>query len=455
MGAVGDGSRLDSAAFNSAIDACARAGGGIVSAGPGTYRVGTIELKSHVTLDLLEGAALLASSNLADYRSISRSDEGRSSALILAEGCEDVGIVGPGTIDGNGRAFLVQPRQPHAAGFFDAAATRQGAAFFARNQEDRDGPDRMRDRPGILALFLECRHVTLRGFSLVDAPNWCLHLAACQSAELARLTVRNSLRIPNADAIDLASSRDVHVTDCDLEAGDDGIAISPCADGYHSAVAENIVVSRCRIVSRSAGIRLGWAAKDIRNLRFDHLVIRDSNRGIGIFVRGRESIQNVSFSDISIDTHLVDGAWWGLGEPVHISVVPYQTEGALGHVAGIRFERVKAVGEGPIILYSRDPGGIRDVSFSDCTLRIRRSPLDRFYGGNLDLRPVTPSALGIARRNLAALLAVHVQGLTLSHLNIGWLGEPSPFFGAALETDACEDVTCIAVRSPAPRAGAR
>ena len=454
FGAAGDGRRLDTASINAAILSCSHSGGGTVEIGPGTYLVGTIELLSNVTIDLRKGALVLASPDLKDYRSISRSAEGRSSALILAERQENVSVVGEGTIDGNGRSFVVQPREPHPAGFFDATATRQGSAFFERYQENRDGPDRMRDRPGILALFLECRNVVLRGITVVDAPNWCLHLACSRSVELSGLTVRNSLRIPNADAIDLSACRDVRVTDCNLEAGDDGIAISPCSDGFRSGVAENILVSRCVIASRSAAIRLGWAAKDIRNVRFEHLTIVNSNRAIGIFVRGSESIENISFSDISIQTHLVDGAWWGLGEPVHISVVSYHFEGPSGHVAGVHFERVTASSEAPVVLYSRERGGIRDVTFRGCSLSLRQGALDRYYGGNLDLRPVTPDSQGVAKRDLAGLLAVNVAGLTLGDLRVAWIGEPSPYFFAGVEAEGCDAIAAKSLRSVGPRRGA-
>jgi hypothetical protein len=454
FGAVGDGRRLDTASINAAIRSCSRSGGGAVEFDPGTYLVGTIELLSNVTLDLRKGAIVLASPDLRDYRSISRSSEGRSSALILAEGQKNVAIVGEGTIDGNGRSFVFQPLEPHPAGFFDAAATRQRAAFHERNQQNRDGPDRMRDRPGILALFLECTNVTLRGFTVVDAPNWCIHLACSRTADLSHLTVRNSLRIPNADAIDLGACSDVRVTDCHLEAGDDGIAISPCSDGFHSGVAENILVSRCVIASRSAAVRLGWAARDIRNVKFEHLTIVNGNRAIGIFVRGPESIENVTFSDVSIQTHLVDGAWWGLGEPVHISVVPYHFKGPLGHVAGVHFEGVTASGEAPIVLYSAERGGIRDVTFSGCSLSLERSPLDRYYGGNLDLRPVTPDSQGISKRDLAGLLAVNVDGLALRDFRITWTGEPSAFFVAGVEADGCGAMTAEKLLSPGPHRGA-
>lgn len=454
FGAIGDGKRLDTGAINAAIRASAREGGGTVEFPPGVYLTGTIEVLSNITLHLQAGARILGSPNPSDYRSIDRSTEGRSSSLILAQGAENIAILGPGSIDGNGRSFVMQPRQPHPPGFFDPAATRQGKAFFDRNQENRDGPDRMLERPGVLVLLVECRALALRGLSVVDAPNWCIHLAGCRSAVLAGLTVRNSLRIPNADAIDLSSSRDVSVTDCNLEAGDDGIAVSPCADGYSPGVAENITVSNCVITSRSAGVRLGWAARDIRHLRFERLVIRDSNRGIGIFARGRENIEDVTFSDVSIETHLVDGAWWGLGEPVHISVVPYGPDGSLGRVSGVRFENVIASSEAPVVLYSRDPGRIRDVLFSNCRLRIRRGALDGYYGGNLDLRPVSPSALGISRRDLAGLLACGVENLELRNLGLEWLGATSAFFTAGIEAEGCRNLVVEGLRGGGPRAGA-
>lgn len=60
-GAKGDGTTLDTAAIQRAIDAVAAAGGGTVPLPAGTYRSGSIVLRSNVTLDLAEGAVLLGS----------------------------------------------------------------------------------------------------------------------------------------------------------------------------------------------------------------------------------------------------------------------------------------------------------------------------------------------------------------------------------------------------------
>src|SRR3954453_2981734 len=66
-GATGDGVTLDSAAVQAAIDACARDRGGTVLIPAGDFLVGTLELKSNVTLHLAALGRLLGSSRREDY----------------------------------------------------------------------------------------------------------------------------------------------------------------------------------------------------------------------------------------------------------------------------------------------------------------------------------------------------------------------------------------------------
>ena len=128
-GAVGDGVTLNTAAFASAVEACSQAGGGYVSVPAGQFVTGTVELKSHVYLELLPGAELLGSMRIADYRGTRRGSawDPRISAhinqklvadaddpapinpckaLVLAEDQHHVGIIGHGTLNGRrGYAF--------------------------------------------------------------------------------------------------------------------------------------------------------------------------------------------------------------------------------------------------------------------------------------------------------------------------------------------------------------
>ena len=173
----------------------------------------------------------------------------------------------------------------------------------------------------MLGLFRQCRDVLVRDIKLVNAPNWCLHVACCEEVRLTGLNIRSSLLMPNSGGLDVSLTRNVRISDCDISAGDDAIAFSPCADGFGTGVAENIVVQNCVLLARSAAIRIGWGAHDFRNLRFNNIVIRDSNRGILINARYGETIENVVFSNIVIETRLYKGKGWGKGEPIHISAV--------------------------------------------------------------------------------------------------------------------------------------
>jgi hypothetical protein len=449
FGATGDGEHLDTGAIQSAIRSCAEQGGGTVHFGPGTYLSGSIRMESNITLDLGQGSRLLGSSDVAQYASVGRSSEDRSTSLIWAIGAKNIAITGPGVIDGNGRAFIDKVN-PHRPGWYDFRSTRQGADIFTRFSQNREGPVRMLPRPGVLVLFIECENIELRQIHVVDAPNWCIHLACCRHAVLTALDVRNSLLVPNADAIDVANSQDVHISDVYLEAGDDGIAISPCADGYCLQTTENITVSNAVIVSRSAGIRVGYAAKDIRNLVFNNIVIRDSNRGIGIFVRGNEKIANILISNCIIETRLIDGDWWGMGEPVHVSVVPWKLKGEPGSVSNLRLVNVTADSQAPVLLYSDRPGGIRDVLFDDFDLNLSAGPLTPLYGGNLDLRPVDPIEHGIVRYDVAGLKAENIDGLTMRNLHLRWNSAVPDFFRAGVEVTGFRDVTIDGLTGSGP-----
>jgi polygalacturonase len=66
-GAKGDGIALDTAAVQAAIDACPRDKGGTVVVPSGDFVIGTVELKTNVTLYLAAPARLLGSGNPEYY----------------------------------------------------------------------------------------------------------------------------------------------------------------------------------------------------------------------------------------------------------------------------------------------------------------------------------------------------------------------------------------------------
>ena len=60
-GAKGDGVTLDTVAVQRAIDMCTADGGGVVLMPAGRFLIGSVELKSNVTLRVTAGATLLGS----------------------------------------------------------------------------------------------------------------------------------------------------------------------------------------------------------------------------------------------------------------------------------------------------------------------------------------------------------------------------------------------------------
>ena len=67
FGAMGDGTTLNTAAFEKAVEAVKHAGEGEIRVGSGTYLTAPFNLTSHLTLYLEEGAIIIGSTNISLY----------------------------------------------------------------------------------------------------------------------------------------------------------------------------------------------------------------------------------------------------------------------------------------------------------------------------------------------------------------------------------------------------
>ena len=67
FGAISDTTKYSTKALQRAIDACSNAGGGRVVVPAGSYKIGSIVLKSNVNLHLEMGATLYGSTHIEDY----------------------------------------------------------------------------------------------------------------------------------------------------------------------------------------------------------------------------------------------------------------------------------------------------------------------------------------------------------------------------------------------------
>ncbi len=439
-GAIGDGKTLNTEAFARTVDAARKAGGGIVVVPAGVFVTGTVELWSNITFEIRAGAVLKGSPNVRDYKLSGQKEVFSSGArdtasvgLITARGAENVAIIGPGTIDGSGTGFM-RSGKLHSPVDFNPSRTRQGDKFMDSSLGSADGPVLPGDRPERLILFSNCKNILLRDIVLLDSPCWTVHLADCDGADVRGVRIHNNLLIPNSDGIHCTSSRNIHIADCDIRAGDDGVIVSGL--GERRSVSENVTVTNCTITSRSAGVRVGYGESDIRNCVFHNLVIYGSNRGLGVFARDQGSISNILFSNIIIDTRFHTGHWWGKGEPIHVSAIPYPGRKPTGRITGVRFSNIQAKAETGIVVYGSPESPVRDLWFDRIGLRIIDGPLSRAYGGNFDLRPTARRDDSIFAHDIPGLYCRQVIGLRVHGFTLDWGEGLSDYFSDGIQ---CED----------------
>ncbi len=447
FGAIGDGKTLNTEMIQSAIDFQAKKGGGTVIVPAGDFMIGTIELRSHIHLFLDAGATLLGSPNLADY---SRYKNGTQLGMIFTQHAENVSITGNGTIDGNGRSFVYHHRKKDLPVELKQF-TRQGVAYLDTLKGVQDGPvvPFEHQRPYQMVLFSDVDHINIHGITLKDSPFWAFHVADSDGVMISDIRVRNSLLMPNADGLNFTSSSNISITGCDIVAGDDALAFSGYSvhhelPGYNDVrrLSENVTVSNCLLQTRSSGIRVGGIDQNsLRNYRFDNITIYDSNRGIGIFVHQDGSIENIHFSNMTIQTRLHTGDWWGNGEPIHISVIEgAPVENQLGTLKNVSFSNIEITSENGILIYGDQPGAIDDLRFDRVRIHLKNGPLQEEYGGNFDLRPATELSKNLFKHDIPGIYIRHASNVELNRVKVSWDESMSSHFNHGLWTEFVTDL---------------
>ncbi len=278
-GAIPDDSKSDTAAIQRAIDECSESGGGTVSLKGGTFVAGSINIKSGVTLKIEKGAVLECSSDRSEFV---------RGVWILAEDADHVGIIGRGKIVGDGsRCFQIR---------FDSvlAWLRDGARSGAVTH-----PVEVRNLAYTHMLqFVNCRDVSLEDIRLEYSQHWTVHLLGCCGAKIQRVRIRNLPYGPYTDGIDIDSSSDVHVVDCDVTAGDDAYCVKTTGKRGVRSPAKNVTFERCIARSPTNGFKIGTETQfDISDVTFRDCKVSAAIPGIGPI--GGLTITSVDGANIS------------------------------------------------------------------------------------------------------------------------------------------------------------
>ena len=243
-GAVGDGKTLNTKAIQSAIDDCAKSGGGTVVVPRGVFITGSIFLKQGVNLRVEKDGVLKGSQDTNDYPWIDTRIAGLEmkwpAALVNADGVTNLQITGEGTIDGSGERWWRE-------------------YWHVRSLEpDGVDPHFKVGRPRLIHV-IRSGGVLVKGVTLNNSAFWNLQLTYCDGVEVDGIKVRvpgGKLRAASTDGIDVDSTRNVVIENCDIECDDDGICLKSGrdADGLRvNRPTENVTVRNC-VVNRGGGL---------------------------------------------------------------------------------------------------------------------------------------------------------------------------------------------------------
>ena len=274
--------QLATARLQGEIDAAASIGGGQVRVPAGVHRTGALRLRSGIDLHLEAGAVLQFVADPALYPPVDARWEGAvgivHSPCLYAFGEKDVAITGLGTIDGAGETW------------WDLTRNRP---------EDLDLP-----RPTLIGLH-ECERVTISGVSLRNSPAWTVHPALCDDVTVTGISIRNPADSPNTDGINPESCRNVRISDCYVDVGDDCIAIKAGTEATPDRVStENVTVTGCTMVHGHGGVVIGSEMSGgVRNVVISNCVLQGTDRGIRVKTRrGRGGgVENLRVTGVVMD----------------------------------------------------------------------------------------------------------------------------------------------------------
>ncbi len=249
-------------AFRKAIDELAGSGGGELTVPSGVYPTGPIRLESDITLRVQNGARIVFHADENQFPLVRMLDQGKPAfvrqACIYACNARNVCLTGEGTLDGRGSYWW--------KGF------REGTLSSPRPK---------------LICFDHCTHVRVRDVTLVNSPCWTVHPYCCEDVAVEGITIHNPWDSPNTDGINPESCRDVRITNCTVDVGDDCITLKAGTEDSGSPPScERIIITGCHLLHGHGGIVLGSeTAGGIRNVVVSNCILHETDRGIRLKTR--------------------------------------------------------------------------------------------------------------------------------------------------------------------------
>lgn len=272
-GAAGDGKTLDTAAVQRAIDQCHSDGGGTVLIPAGAFLIGTVELKSNITLHLAAAGKLMGSAEGRHYHAVDQIPlhgdttlEDGNWALLFAVKATNISIEGEGAIDGQGAAFRSTRGTPSRGGL--------------------DG----NNRPYHM-LFYQCQALRIRDLSLLDSAYHSVRIIQSSRVHIDGVYIHNRVN-GNNDGFHFISATHVTLSNCIVKCQDDACAM------FGSC--QYITITNSSFSTRWSVFRFGGG--EVKNITVSNCLLYEVY-GCPIKFQGNPGnhYENISFSNLQLD----------------------------------------------------------------------------------------------------------------------------------------------------------
>jgi polygalacturonase len=329
--AVPGGQVLNTQAFADAIDAVTKQGGGRVTIPAGIWLTGPVILRSNLELHAESGALIIFSTNKDHYPLVETSFEGlntwRCISPIYGKDLENIAFTGSGVWDGSGHAWrYVKKSKLTSNQWKDLVASggvvnEAGTEWYPSEQylkaaenanmnvplhlETREDYEAIRDflRP-VMVSIKNSKRVLLDGPVFQNSPAWCIHPLIVEDLIVRNITVRNPWYSQNGDGIDIESCRNVLVTNCNFDVGDDAICIKSGKDEHgrqRGIPSENLIITNNIVYHGHGGVTVGSEMSGgVRNVHVSECTFMGTDVGLRFKSnRGRGGVvEKIFISDI-------------------------------------------------------------------------------------------------------------------------------------------------------------
>jgi len=331
FGAVNGGYVLNTKAFEDAIDALSKKGGGKLVIPPGIWLTGPIILKSNIELHAQTGALIKFSTDKSLYPIIETSFEGlntwRCISPIYGKNLENIAFTGNGVWDGSGEAWRQvkksklteeQWKKFVASGgvlnekkdsWYPSEQYLKGAKGADQNVrpdlKTKEDFEAIHDflRP-VLVSIQNSKRLMFDGPVFQNSPAWNIHPLMIEDLIVRNITVRNPWFSQNGDGLDVESCKNVIVENSSFDVGDDAICIKSGKDkdGRDRGVpCENIIVKNNIVYHGHGGVTVGSEMSGgVKNLHVSNCTFMGTDVGLRFkSTRGRGGIvENIYISDV-------------------------------------------------------------------------------------------------------------------------------------------------------------